>query len=387
MCAKEMSRRGSAADARRGVVLVAALLDCRAVDGLGPVREGGHAGGYASCAAPDPRPGRPDGPLSRAPCAAILPPAAVNVPASPLAPPAVPAAGQSWMRIGLVLAAGIVAGASSAPMIKAAQAPPLRLAAGRLLLAALILAPLALVHARRNPAIRARDWILAALLPGIGLGLHFATWNIGVGLSRVADASLIGNLTPLVMPFLLAVLVHERLTRRELAATFIAVVGLVLRDRAGSPSLSLGTVICLAAMVLYAIYMTLARRHRALPSVWPYLTAVYLTGGLVCAALSPVFEPVVAPTSREWIGIVALAVLPTVVGHTAFNWAMRHVRGQAVALCGLLVSPLSALIAWIVWEERPGPGWGVAFICIAIGLVLVAWPRRRAPGPVPPVAA
>ncbi len=324
-------------------------------------------------------------PLSVAPGVAILTAPAVNVPVSPTAPVDATAPRFGWLRIAAVLGAGIVASASSAPMIKASEAPPLRLAAGRLLLAAVILAPLALSHARRNPAVSSRTWILAALVPGICLGLHFASWNIGIGLTPIADAALIGNLTPLAMPFLLALLVHERLTRRELVATLIAVLGLVLRDRAGSPSLSPGTVACLVAMVLYAIYLTFSRRHRGLPSVWPYLTAVYLIGGLLCTGLSLGLEPIGAPETREWIGIVALALFPTLVGHTAFNWAMRHVRGQAVALCGLVVSPLSAVIAWIVWRERPGPGWGTAFVCVAIGLLVLAWPRRRAAQALPPV--
>lgn len=333
----------------------------------------------------------PAQPLSVPAARVILTALPVNVPVTRTAPARDASAAADapprfgWLRIATALGAGIVSSAVSAPMIKASEAPPLRLAAGRLLLAALILAPLAIAHARRNPAVPGRTWILAAVVPGICLGLHFASWNYGIGLSPIADAALIGNLTPLAMPFLLALVVHERLNRRELVATLIAVLGLVLRDRAGSPSLSPGTVACLVAMVLYAIYLAWSRRHRALPSVWPYLTAVYLIGGVLCTLSSLAVEPIGVPDTREWIGIVALALFPTLVGHTAFNWAMRHVRGQAVALCGLVVSPLSAVIAWIVWEQRPGPGWATAFICVAVGLVVLAWPRRRAV-PVPPAA-
>jgi drug/metabolite transporter (DMT)-like permease len=69
-----------------------------------------------------------------------------------------------------------------------------------------------------------------------------------------------------------------------------------------------------------------------------------------------------------------LAAIPTIFGHTAFNWLLRHLRGQVVGLFYLLAPPLTGIFAWLLWREAPGPGWAVGFIGVALGLVVLALP-------------
>src|SRR4051812_15420247 len=94
------------------------------------------------------------------------------------------------LRLALILVAAVAVSGAAAPLIKITPMAPFRLASLRLLIAAVVLAPLALVQARRATSVTAGEWWRRAFIPGIALGLHFATWNLGVRHSRIADASL-----------------------------------------------------------------------------------------------------------------------------------------------------------------------------------------------------
>ena len=60
------------------------------------------------------------------------------------------------------------------------------------------------------------------------LAIHFTSWKAGARFIIAANASLIVNLAPLAMPFLLSFLAHDRVTRRELGGTLVALFGVLV---------------------------------------------------------------------------------------------------------------------------------------------------------------
>ena len=124
-----------------------------------------------------------------------------------------------------VLLCGIVAASTAVIFIKLCTVNPVLLASYRLLAATIFLFPLFLRDWHRHREAYTRRDFLLSILPGIVLALHFITWITGARMTPSANASLIVCLVPLATPFLLALLVSERLTRNELLATAIALLG------------------------------------------------------------------------------------------------------------------------------------------------------------------
>ena len=272
---------------------------------------------------------------------------------------------------------------TSVIFIKASTAHPVLIAALRLSLASIILLPLERRDRRRHALVLAateakpRTWI-----PGIVLALHFISWNYGAKITASAQASLIVNLVPVAMPFFLWFIVRERINRPEIIGTIITLVGVLLltvSDAIGSTGSIAGNAVCFVSMLLFAGYLALGRRNRHLPSIWIYIVPVYRVAAITCAVASiPLLSTGMDWTSpREWTMVFALAVIPTVIGHSLLNGAMRNFRGQVVSLasCGQFVT--AGIFAWLIFGEFPTPIFYFASLIVVAGIVIVI----RAPKP------
>ncbi|HEY5550354.1 MAG TPA: hypothetical protein VIK52_00595 [Opitutaceae bacterium] len=83
-------------------------------------------------------------------------------------------------------------------------------------------------------------------------------------------------------------------------------------------------------MLLFALYIAFGRRNRDFPTVWLYVVPVYPTAGRICLAASvPWLSSFDAGSGREWLMIAGLAAVPTVIGHTLLNNAVRHLRANS----------------------------------------------------------
>ncbi|WP_221030527.1 DMT family transporter [Actomonas aquatica] len=279
----------------------------------------------------------------------------------------------------LQLIAGVIALSTAVIWIKASTTHPVALSAIRLSLAALLLTPLELRMRRRHaitlavdhPDLSRRTWIAGAVLAA-----HFIAWAIGARLTATAQASLIVNLAPVALPFFLVFLAHERINRREILGTAIVIIGLLvltLRDALTATGNALGNVVCIIAMLFFAVYLALGRRNRDIPSIWLYVVPVYRHAAVfaLLAATPWILDGVAWTSPREWFLLLGLTCLPTMIGHSLINRAMRHFRGQVVSLtnCGQFIS--AGTLAYLLWGERPDAVFFLAAAIVVTGIVLV----------------
>ncbi len=292
----------------------------------------------------------------------------------------------------LILGVGIVALSTAVVFVKLSELPPSFLASMRLLLGALILWPFVGGKIERLPG--RRHPLIAALPAALLLGAHFVTWFIGVRETTAANATLIVNLSPVIMPFALLAIVGERVTGREVVGSILAVMGVVVlgADSASIDATSLrGDLICVVGMVLAVLYLVLARRNAGGRGIISYLVPLYAIAGvatLIYSAASGEIAQMLRTTyswPRELLLMVTLAVVPTAFGHSVLNWAMVHLRGQVVATASLGQVVFAAILAWWALGEVPADSFYLACVFIGLGaLVVILKPRKRAE-PVEPV--
>ncbi|NND90116.1 MAG: DMT family transporter [Granulosicoccus sp.] len=281
-----------------------------------------------------------------------------------------------WM----ILLTGIVATACSFVFIRQSTDPPVTLAAWRVLLAAALLCPVYLRARRRYADAGYREVFSRSLLPGVVLAAHFVTWVIGARLSLGANATIIVNLVPLVMPVLLWLLFGEHLHRGEALATLLAVAGLgilAIDNLTLSTGYLAGDATCLVSMFLFALYLALARRHSSLPSLWLYVVPVYAVAGAALLMVAPLFGQVIpAMDAMNLTMVLALAAVSTVIGHSALNFAMQHMRGQTVGVMTLAQFIVAGLIAYWLYDEIPSVLFYPATALMLSGMVLVMFNQQ-----------
>lgn len=271
----------------------------------------------------------------------------------------------------LLLLFGVFTGASAVIMIKACTVHPVLLASYRQLVAAAVLAPLFFRDLRRCRGQHTLAHVGRTVLPGLMLGGHFITWIIGARLTLAGNANLIVNFVPVVMPFLLYLLVRERPNLGELGGTLLAVAGvavLVGGDYHLSGEEFLGDVICFVSMLLFAGYLALGRRNRDFPTIWLYLVPLYFFGGVFCFIVSLFYvSPLAVDSLHDLAMVIGLGVVPTVIGHSMLNIAMKWFRGQVVGIAGLTQFIFAAILAWLLLGEVPTWHFYVAAALVGAG--------------------
>ncbi len=283
----------------------------------------------------------------------------------------------------LLLVFGVLAGSTSVIFNKLSNEHALLLAGWRQLIAALVLLPLALRDGRAS-GLTLSAALRRAALPGLVLAVHFITWITGSRQTLAANAALIVNLVPLVMPFLLALAVGERVTAGEIGGSLLALAGVAVLAasdlRLGSATWR-GDLLCLVSMLLYGVYLVLARRNRAAGSVWTYVVPLYAVGGVTCLVLAlPWATPIKLYAPREMLYILGLALLPTVIGHTVLNASMRRLRGQVVPVIGMGEFVFSSILAFFILGERPSHLFYPAAALVVLGAVVTAFAGGAAQG-------
>lgn len=288
----------------------------------------------------------------------------------------------------VILLFGVFACSTAVLFIRVSETDAALLSAYRLLVAALLLAPLTWRAWRAHPLPPNRQYFWRIAPPALFLALHFITWIVGARLTPAANATLIVNFVPVAMPFLLYFQLRERISRAEAGGTAIAFAGvlvLMVADFQYSQTHALGDAICFGSMLLYTVYLVAARKNRDLASVYLYIVPVYALAGLFCLLFAALLVPVTGPIQligenwpMELFLILGLGIVPTIFGHSSIAWALRVIPGQSVAVINLGQFVFAGVLAYFILDEIPHAPFYFASAAV-VGGALVVIHYRAAP--------
>jgi drug/metabolite transporter (DMT)-like permease len=290
----------------------------------------------------------------------------------------------------LVLLGGVLLVASAAIMIRQAQklgVPSPVIAAGRLGGAALILSPIVFVRARPElRGLRRRD-VLLGIGSGLCLALHFSAWIRSLEYTSVASSSALVATNPLWIALASVLLFHQRPPTLTWLGVLITVGGSVLiaisdSDGAGGSHALLGDGLALLGALAGSSYFLLGAALQRRLSTLAYIWLVYSSAAviLLCIALGsgawhfdqagPGYSPV------AYLLVLGLAVGPQLLGHTAFNWSLRHLSAIFVAIATLGEPIGAALLALLLFRQTFQPIQLLGFVVLLTGIALGARGER-----------
>jgi drug/metabolite transporter (DMT)-like permease len=284
----------------------------------------------------------------------------------------------------LGLGLGVVTVSAAATLIRLAQAEvhSLVVAAWRLTLATLILAPIALGRYRHElKTLTANEW-RSALVSGLLLAIHFGTWITSLAFTTVAASVVLVWTNPIFVGLASHLFLGERLTRRMAFALVIAIVGsgiIAVGDLGEGTHRLLGDLLAVMGAISGAGYFLIGRRLRKRLSLIAYVFPVYGTAAVILMAVMLVagFGP--APQQPQtWFWLVLMAIGPQILGHSSLNWALRYLSATFVSLATLGEPIGSTLLAWWVLGEQPTVWAVVGGAFILSGIVYASRAERRA---------
>ena len=205
------------------------------------------------------------------------------------------------------------------------------------------------------------------ILAGLFLCFHFATWIGSLRLTTVASAVFMILMQPILVAIAAHFLLKERLRKQHLLGLAITILGALLitwGDVQIKPEYLSGDLLALVGAGLAGAYLIVARMvrpdhpehgggvplHRYLPRVYGVATS----GLFVLCLLNGV--PLRGYGTTTWWALIGVGLIPTVIGHSLFNWAIRYLPALPVNIA-LVGEPIGAtLLAWWLFSEVPATG-------------------------------
>lgn len=276
----------------------------------------------------------------------------------------------------LLLLIGVTACSTAVIFIKLSTEHPVLLSAYRLILAALFLSPFYWRDIKKHHLSNIKTNLTSALLPGLVLGLHLISWIIGARKTAAVNSTIIVTMAPVAMPFFMYYMVREKITSRELLGTALGVGGMIilsLSDLKLDRDCFIGDLLCFFSMLLFCLYLALGKKNSAPSSIWLYIVPMYFTAGIFCFIVSLFFtNPIKHYGVNDVMLILGLTIIPTVIGHSILNYAMRHLRGQVVSIVNMGQFVFSGVLAYMFLGEIPiSEFYFTSFLVIGGGILVV----------------
>jgi len=274
-----------------------------------------------------------------------------------------------WLQFAALLA-GNAALALGPWSVRLADSGPVSAAFWRLALALPLLALMARGSGQALSGFGTRVW-LAIVFAGLCFALDVGSWHIGIGMTRMANASLFGNSGSLVMMVWGLVAMHRAPHLREWLALGAALGGAAIllgRSMEIDHATLVGDLYCVAAGLLYAGYLLVLQKYRAGLGGWSLLTWSSAAGLPVLLGLALVLGEPVWP--HNWTPLVALALLSQLIGQGLLVYSLKHFSPLVIGLALLTQPAIAVTVGWLVFGEVLGPVDFAGMVLVAGGLVL-----------------
>jgi drug/metabolite transporter (DMT)-like permease len=225
------------------------------------------------------------------------------------------------------------------------------------------------------------------MLSGVLLAAHFWAWITSLEHTSVASSTALVTTNPLWVALVSAVVLRESPGPAGIAGIVLTVGGSILvfaadASRAPTPSTEpmLGNALALIGAVAASGYLLVGRALRARVSLTAYLWLAYTAAAVVLVAAAMASGLAFASLGGwAWLFMVALGLGPQLIGHSAFNWALRRLTATFVAIA-ILGEPVgSALLAYFFFGEQFGHLQFAGFMLLLLGIFVAARDERLRP--------
>jgi drug/metabolite transporter (DMT)-like permease len=276
------------------------------------------------------------------------------------------------IRLFLFLPIGIIAISTGSIFIKLCDAPALIIAAYRLVLASLMLIPYAgYKKTWRGWGRIEMGWLI---LSGLLLSLHFAFWITSLKYTSVASSVVLVSTHPIFVGIGARLFLRERLGLNLILGIILSVLGSGLisyGDMTLSKEALMGDGLALVGAMTASGYFLVGRKMRRNQDLLSYIFPVYSTAGLALVLFSLLFQkPFFGYPTTTYLFMFLLALVPQLIGHTTFNWALKYLPASMVSIT-ILGEPIgSTILAYLILGEGLTIWKGLGGISIFIGILI-----------------
>jgi drug/metabolite transporter (DMT)-like permease len=258
---------------------------------------------------------------------------------------------KKWPYAALVM--GIACIAWSAIFVRWTAMPGPASAFYRLLIPAIVLVPTGLFPGCRQK-LSMRSYAIIAI-GGFFFALDLAFYNTSILQTNAANATLLGNNTPIVVGLLTWLVFHRRPHSSFWIGLALAVAGSLVimgADLAKHAKFGLGDAMALAAAACFAVYLLATEQIRAHTSTLEFLRLAILSSTIFMFVFTLILRvPLGIPDRRALLALLGLGLISQLGGYLALTYALGHLPATVTSVSLLSQGPLTAVLAALLLGE------------------------------------
>lgn len=253
---------------------------------------------------------------------------------------------------------GVIGISLSAIFVRFSTAPSAVTATFRLLWTVILLSPTVLFNksSRKQLCSLPKKELLLSITSGVFLAVHFFLWFESLQHTSVASSTTIVCTEVIWVSLGFCLFLKGKITKKEIFAIFITLVGSVIIAFADSSSAShlKGDILSLLSAIAVAIYVLIGRfvRKNVDNTIYTYVVYISCAASLLAICGTKQYNLFSFDPNVIIVGLL-LAVFSTILGHSIFSWCLKFLSPAFVSASKLCEPVVAAVFAAFLFGEIP----------------------------------
>ncbi len=221
-----------------------------------------------------------------------------------------------------------------------------------------------------------RSELALIFVSGVALTFHFGFWIVSLTLTLVSTSVILVTSHPIFVAGVSHFLLKESVRRVAAVGIVIAFAGVALislSDYSIGGGTITGDLLAFLGGLCAGVYFLSGRIARQTVALTPYAFSVYgISALLLLLSAGLVGDTLLVTDTHEIVLFLLMAIVPTIMGHTMFNYALKRVPAHIIST-SVLGEPVGASILayYLLPHEVPNTAIIIGGALVVGGLYIV----------------